>query len=133
MTKLFRVVAYVLDLNHSSSKEDVVIELEGNRYPEFLSVKDVQEADIGKWNDDHKLNNVNATVADYDKYFPDMNVDSEEKYEVLKRHFRATRSELINERQKVGELEYEISELQKELKSFEKIQEFLKNLDGLRK
>ena len=71
MTKLYRAVAYILDLNGDCPSIKSVIEnIENNRHPEFIHVHEVLETDCGEWNDDHELNYANAP---YEKYFPEIN------------------------------------------------------------
>lgn len=68
MTKLYRVVSYVLDLNSNCKTEkDVIDQIEESRYPEFHHVREVDCVELGEWSDDHPAN---KTGCDFSQYFP---------------------------------------------------------------
>lgn len=70
MTTMYRVVAFVKDLNSNApTKEEVINQIEMNKYPEFIDVLEVDETDIGEWHDEHELNKTMTTELAL-KYFP---------------------------------------------------------------
>ena len=73
-TKMDRVVLFVKHLEDDLSIEDVVYHLENSlsRFLEFVTVKDIKRADIGKWSDDHELNKITAKIEQYEKYYPEI-------------------------------------------------------------
>jgi hypothetical protein len=65
-TKMHRVVLYVKDLNDTNSPEGLKDTFEGQKYPEFVTVGDIQTVDIGEWHDNHPLNKIGS---DHESYF----------------------------------------------------------------
>jgi hypothetical protein len=127
MTQLYRVVAYVLNLNgDQNSKEDVIDTLEHNKYPEFLSVEEIQETDCGEWDDDHPLN---LSGADYASYFPELKSDET----TLKKHFQVARAQLMEQKKKNATLEDEIEDLKNELKKLQEVKKFVSNIKEIMK
>ncbi|MCX9024683.1 MAG: hypothetical protein OIN85_01140 [Candidatus Methanoperedens sp.] len=124
--KLYRVVAYVLNLNGDCpDKSNVKNLMQNNRYPEFLSVREVQETDCGDWHDDHELNIINAP---YEKYFPQAgNASIEDVYKELQR-VSALAAEYG---QQVEKLENQNYELKREVAQLKKVKEFLKTIREL--
>lgn len=62
--KLFRVVSYVLDLE-GMGHDSIVEQMENCKYIS-LHVREVRQADIGEWSDDHECN---KRGCDYSKFF----------------------------------------------------------------
>lgn len=129
MTKLYRVVAYALDLNgNAKTKEEVKRQIENNKWPEFLNVKEISETDIGELYDDHELNKLNAP---YEKYFPECS---------LNQNNEVTNNELIKARTSINELEDRVASLQRHIEltrreneSLQKIKDFVKLIKDLTK
>jgi hypothetical protein len=70
MAKLFKISAYLVDFNDTfdeSNLEDYLIW----RLQKYLDIDHIHLtfADIGEWNDDHPINNINCPEAEYEKYF----------------------------------------------------------------
>lgn len=64
MAKAYKITVLVVDLE-GTGKEEIRHLIENNRYI-YPCVKEIQEADIGEWHDDHPLN---KRGCDYEKYF----------------------------------------------------------------
>lgn len=62
--KAYRIVTYVMDLNHGMDKDEIIEELTRSRY---LSIETgaIQEIDIGEWDDDHPLNSYETDTEAY--------------------------------------------------------------------
>lgn len=131
MTKLYRVVAYVLDLNGGTPlKGDVVQQIENNHYPEFIDVQEVREADVGEWDDDHQLNQA-PTMAQYDAYFAELNAPPGDPW--LQKEHQRVRSIMLTQITKNGQLQRKIEELEQKLAGLAKVQEFVKTIGDLTK
>lgn len=129
MTKLYRVEAYVLDLNDDCpTKESVIENIECNRHPEFISIEDVQETDVGEWDDDHELNQIGCN---YRKFFPEFNSSPNDT--PLKKEYYRVRSIMLAQLEKNSRLETENRELRRELESLKKVKEFVKTIGELTK
>jgi len=127
MTKLYRVVAYVLNLNDDSgTKEDVIRNITSNRHPEFIKIEDIQETDCGEWDDDHELN---KRGCNYDKYFPD--IDGGPLDEHLKNEYRRVRGLMLQYIENVSRLERENAKLKKQNDSLTKVKEFVRKVKDL--
>lgn len=132
MTKLYRVVAYVLDLNHNATtKEDVIDQIENSKYPEFIDVQEVRETDIGPWDDDHVLNQ-GPNMAQYDSYFAELDATGE-KDPWFKQEHQRVRSIMMREIQKNIKLEQENIDLKNKIKGLEKVQDFIDTVKSLSK
>lgn len=129
MTKLYRVTAYVLDLNGDCpDKKSVIENIEHNRHPEFISVEEVFETDCGEWDDDHELNKTNAP---YEKYFPHLNpnITHQDLIEAYK-ELIVQNMKLLDQRDAaIRQARYESHELAK----LKKVQEFVKTIGELTK
>lgn len=130
MTKLYRVVAYVLNLNNSvPTKEDVIQQLERSRYGTFINVSEVLETDCGEWNDDHELNHANAN---YDKYFPELSWPKASLGDrcIIKR-FQDMRTELLRREDEIAGLKHQARRDREELDKLKKVQEFVKTIGDI--
>jgi hypothetical protein len=121
-TKMDRVILYVKHLNDEPSKEEVKDLLEDMRYLDFVNVMDIKRTDIGEWDDDHKLNYLDATMKDYDKYFPELDSKVNEKDEIAKERDLRMKAEKSFQKK-----EREVVELKKKLEKFEKLNSVLKD------
>lgn len=130
MTKMYRVVSYVLDLNgNNESIEDVKNTIQNNRYPEFHRVKEVLETDIGPWSDDHQLNKSAATKEQFDAYFAELDAPVGDPW--LKQEHQRVRSIMLAQIQKNSTLEQENQRLREEIKKLNKVQEFVQTVKDL--
>lgn len=69
MSKLFRVEAYIIDMNDQIDDPEYLIEnLIGER-GHLVEVTDIGESDYFEWNDSLKINHTNDARNDYDEYF----------------------------------------------------------------
>jgi hypothetical protein len=67
MAKLYRVISYVLDLNgNCESDQELISQIENNKYPEFHHVREVDCVELCEWSDDHPAN---RTDCDFSIYF----------------------------------------------------------------
>ena len=64
--KAYRIVTYVYDLNYGMGAQDIVDELTRSRYL-HIDTGDIDEIDIGEWDDDHPLNHRDTDVEAYFK------------------------------------------------------------------
>jgi hypothetical protein len=127
MTKLYRAVAYILDLNGDCPSIKSVIEnIENNRHPEFIHVHEVLETDCGEWNDDHELNYANAP---YEKYFPEINPKVGEAE--LATAYRNLRFQLMRCQDLLDATDNENEKLRQDIKKLHKVQEFVKTIGEL--
>lgn len=109
-------------------KEELIKELEYNKYPEHLHVQDVQETDIGEWHDGHELN---FHGANYKKFFPDIHPGPNDLY--LENEYRRVRSIMLQQISQNDILKRENKELLAEIEKLKKIKEFLKTVKELTK
>lgn len=129
MTKLYRVVAYVKDLNGDCPTIKSVIEnIESNRHPEFIDVYEVLETDCGEWHDDHELNSLDAP---YEKYFPEINPRMGDPE--LMREIQNVRYALMRSKDLLEENDRENAKLREEIKKLKKVQEFVNTIKDLTK
>ena len=69
--KAYKVEILIVDLDEIGAKELKSV-IENTRYPNRCinpEVMDIQEADIGEWDDDHPLNSFSQTREYYDTIF----------------------------------------------------------------
>lgn len=129
MTKLYRVIAFVKDLNGDCpSIASVIQNIENNRHPEFIDVHEVQETDCGEWHDDHELNHNNPS---YEKYFPDVNAGVGDPQ--LAQDYRNVQFKLMRCQDLLEASDHENKKLREEIKKLYKVQEFVKNIEDLTK
>lgn len=62
--KAYRIVTYVMDLNHGMDRSAILNELTRSRYLS-ISTGAIDEIDIGEWDDDHPLNLMDTDVEAY--------------------------------------------------------------------
>lgn len=126
MTKLYRAIVYVLDLNGDvGSPKSLKYELENAA--DFSKVLKVNETEIGPWEDNHPLNSSKSTMVDYDKYFPelkDLTPEKENQVVVQERELRMKAEE------KSQKLEREVNDLKRELAKLQEIGELVKKIKG---
>ena len=84
MAKIFKVSGYFVDANGVVDKEKFEGKLESLE-DLFSHHLHVEEADIGKWNDESPLNYDNCDLADCEKYFKrKVPVETDRKVEIGK-------------------------------------------------
>ena len=91
MAKIFKVSGYIVDVNGDSNVDEVIAEVSSGFDGMINQHIHVEEADIGKWNDESPLNYDNCDLADCEKYFKrKVPVDNDRKVEIGKtyRHFK---------------------------------------------
>lgn len=126
MAKFYKVEAYVLQLNGTpSSKEELTQELRNNRYLD-INVQDIQETDIGEWDDDHELN---KRGANYRKFFPDSFPGPEDA--CLKSEYQRVRGIMLQQIDRNAILERENRKLIAEIEKLKKVQEFVKGIKDI--
>ena len=69
MAKIFKVSGYIVDVNGDSNADEVIAEVSSDFDGMINQHIHVEEADIGKWNDESPLNYDNCDLADCEKYF----------------------------------------------------------------
>lgn len=127
MAKLYRVTAFVKDLNGDCPTIASVIEnIENNRHPEFIDVVDVQMADCGEWHDDHELNSIDAP---YEKYFPELGNRIDESG--FKSILQEMRIELLRRTDEIGALKRQGRRDREELEKLKKVRELVKTIGDL--
>lgn len=132
MTKLYRIVSYVLDLAGSApTKKDVEDQLKSNKYPEFLRLIDVRETAIEDYDDNHRLNKTAATQDDFDAYFTEIGAEKGDPW--LKQEHQRVRSIMLQQIQKNYRLENELLDLKEEIKKLNKVKEFISSVKDLTK
>ncbi len=62
--KAYRIVTYVMDLNHGMDLDGILEELTNNRYL-CIDTGAISEIDIGEWDDEHPLNQMDTDVEKY--------------------------------------------------------------------
>ncbi len=71
MAKVFKILAYVVDVAGEFSTddrfEDCLIWLTQNEFN--LNHLKIESTDIGEWDDDHPLNFYDCPLSEYEKYF----------------------------------------------------------------
>jgi hypothetical protein len=129
-TKIYRVVAYVLNLNgNAETAEGVKNQIENNRYPEFINVQDVRVSDCGEWDDDHHLNSTKVTMAEFERYFPEMNpLTTDAK---LREELERLRTALHAERDRNDTLERQNEKLKADIDGLTRVREFVKTIGGM--
>jgi hypothetical protein len=68
--KAYKVTLLIVD--HDEVGDRIKEHIENVRYPNHClrpTVMEVQEADIGEWDDDHPLNHYNTMEEEFDKLF----------------------------------------------------------------
>lgn len=73
--KAHKVTLLVLSVNDELSAEEIKSEIENNRYPNdciSVEVHDIESAEIGEWDDDHPLNQTDASNAEWERLFPSL-------------------------------------------------------------
>ena len=93
MAKIFKVSGYIVDVNGNSNVDEVIAEVSSGLDGMINQHIHVEEADIGKWNDESPLNYDNCDLADCEKYFKrkvpvdnDRNVTAGQVYRHFKGH-----------------------------------------------
>lgn len=71
MAKVFKISAYVVDMNDEFDTEydieDCIIYCTQNDF--HLDHLTIDSADIGEWHDEHPLNYVDCPLEEFEKYF----------------------------------------------------------------
>ena len=122
-TKMDRVVLFVEHLNDEESIEDVKYHFENMRYPEFVTVKDIKRTDIGEWDDNHELNKTDATLEQFEKYYPELQTADETE---LQKELQKERELRMKSEDEKDSLNREVSKLKRELEKFKGLDNILK-------
>lgn len=71
MAKLFKISAYIVDMNDEFSTEDRIEDCLIYCTQNDLDLRHIKvdSADIGKWEDNHPLNYIDCPKAEFEKYF----------------------------------------------------------------
>jgi hypothetical protein len=70
MAKLFKLTAYLTDIDSSFGEQDLEDYIMWRLRDELLVDHiHLTSADIGEWHDDHPLNYMDCPEAEYEKYF----------------------------------------------------------------
>ena len=71
MPKLFKITTYVVDLVDEFATDDRLEDCIIYCTQNDLSLRHtkVESADIGEWDDDHPLNYIDCSEAEFEKYF----------------------------------------------------------------
>lgn len=125
MAKLFRVEAYVVDVNGDTKADSIRLNLE-NSFSLHVNVKDIQETEAGEWYDDHELN---KRGCDYKKYFPDIYPGPDDLH--LKKEYQRVRTIMLQQIDRCQRLERHCSRLGEEIDKLKKVQEFIKTIGDL--
>ena len=93
MAKIFKVSGYLVDVDGDFDVSEVIAEISFGLDEMINQHIHVEEADIGKWNDESPLNYDNCDLADCEKYFKrkvpvdnDRNVIAGQIYKHFKGH-----------------------------------------------
>lgn len=69
MTKMHRVILYVTAHGkHEEDPDEIRAEIGNSKWPEHKHIAEITTVDIGKWTDDHPLNQRSATPELYQSY-----------------------------------------------------------------
>jgi len=72
MAKLYKVEMYILDANEEYKDfQDIRTNIENNTYDVDINTFNVKEANF-EWDDNLKINHLDATVEDYREYFEEV-------------------------------------------------------------
>ena len=74
MAKLFKVTTYIVDYNDefdASNVEEYLIYATQRHFN--LRHTQIADVDLGEWYDEHHLNYINCTKAEFEKYFKENN------------------------------------------------------------
>lgn len=70
MAKLFKLTAYLTDIDDSFGEQDLEDYIMWRLRDELLVDHiHLASADVGEWHDDHPLNYMDCPEAEYEKYF----------------------------------------------------------------
>ena len=71
MAKLFKISAYIVDMNDEFSTEDRIEDCLIYCTQNDLNLEHIKidSADIGEWEDNHPLNYVDCPKSEFEKYF----------------------------------------------------------------
>ena len=69
MVKMYKITLYIIDLGNDFKNSDEVLEsLDTNKYVHIFKGKG-EDVDIGEWEDEHILNNINTPIEKFKEYF----------------------------------------------------------------
>lgn len=128
MTKLYRIEMFVLGLNDGcKSTEELSDLLENCKYVDFNHVSDIQETELGEWDDSHPLNQSGNRDL-YKGYFPD-------KYgypdSSINREYQRVRQIMLTTIRENNKLHCELYCLKEEVEQLKKFKEALKTFKDL--
>ena len=71
MAKVFKISAYVVDMNGEFTTDDRLEDCLIYCTQNDLNLRhtNIQSADIGEWDDDHPLNYRSCSIEEFEKYF----------------------------------------------------------------
>ena len=69
MAKLFKIQAYIVDPNGEFNKYILADTLEYGPYDIHLRHININETDLGEWDDDIDVNYIDCPKAEFEKYF----------------------------------------------------------------
>ena len=122
-TKMHRIVLFVID-HEDIGQNEVKMLVKDNRYVS-PNIKDIRTADIGEWDDDHKLNKTKSTIQDFENYFPELKQQSPDQ---VNQEIEKERQLRLDAEDKLKKSEREKNELLKKLEKFSKIEALVKTI-----
>lgn len=75
MAKLFKIQAYIVDPNGEFDTDELATIMEYGPYDIHLRHIEIDEADLGEWEDNHPLNYINCPEAEFEEYFKERHYD----------------------------------------------------------
>jgi hypothetical protein len=67
---MWKVELFIIPMNEVyESHGDIMIDIENAVDEALFHIGNVEEADIGEWDDDHELNKITTPTVKYRKYF----------------------------------------------------------------
>ena len=73
MAKLFKITTYIVDPNGEFNKYILADTLEYGPYDIQLRHININETDLGEWDDDIDVNYIDCPKAEFEKYFKENN------------------------------------------------------------
>lgn len=128
MTSLYRVEMFILGLNSGfESKDQLKSLLENLRHVEFTHVSEIQETDLGEWDDSHPLNQYGNDHL-YKTYFPEKYSDHSNR---LVDELERMRVAMIDYVRTIEDLNDKVQERDIKLSKYKKLEKIMKDLEEL--
>jgi len=128
MTSVYRVEMFVLGLNNGyESKDQLKSLLENIRHVEFSHVSEIQETDIGEWDDDHPLNRSGHDKV-YRSLFPEKYPEQSNR---LVDELERMRVAMIDYVRTIEDLNDKVQERDTKLSKYKKLEKIMKDLEEL--